>query len=101
MGGCGAAVRPPPKPEPADDCAAFPSQAVPLFYARNLESRGCPPLYRIVLEHCLGWSVLALVLAAASSHGHLLRDLLCERCDLLRARARGLTPVGNAAAADE
>ena len=71
--------------------------AAPLFYARNLGSRGCPPLYRIVLEHCLGWSVLAFVLALMSSHGRLWR----ERFDLMRARARGLAPVGSAAVADD
>tara|TARA_B100000795_G_scaffold249557_1_gene217170 strand:+ start:404 stop:565 length:162 start_codon:yes stop_codon:yes gene_type:complete len=51
-------------------------------------------MYRIVLEHCLGWSGLAFVLALMSSHGHMWR----ERFDLMRARAWGLTPVGSSAA---
>jgi len=84
-------------PGMSDDDFTRALDAAPLFYARNLGSRGCPPLYRIVLEHCLGWSVLAFVLALMSSHGRLWR----ERFDLMRARARGLAPVGSAAVADD
>ena len=62
-----------------------------------------PPLYRIVLEHCLGWLVLAFGLALMSNHpyGRLWRERGMHSFDLMRARARGLTPVGSAAAADD
>ena len=54
-------------------------------------------MHRIVLEHCLGWLVFAFMLALMSSHGRSWR----ERFDLMRARARGLTPAGSAAVADD